>query len=194
MKINVGDRYNLSEKLKKAFEINDNICKIISISNNIVTLQINSEMYTIKTETALENLSLSYTPKADLSEDSSKRKRKKKEDNDKIDNVVESKPIPIIKDEEISVPPSAIFPELPPAPAPKPVVQPVEPIKPEVKSIEPEAKPIIEPVKPEVKPIIEPVKPEVKPEIITIIPENNNIIQPSVQDNDESENPDEGFF
>lgn len=181
MKINIGDRYSLSEKLKKAFEVNDDMCKVVSISGNIVTLQINSEIYTIKTETALENLSLSYTPKADLSEDSSKRKRKKKEDNDKIDNVVEPKPISIIKDEEISIPPPAIFPELPPSPSSEPTVQPlVQPLEPQIKPIET----IIEPK----------AEPEVKPEITTIIPENNNIISPPIQDNDEPENPDDGFF
>lgn len=180
MKLNIGDRYNLSDKLKKAFEINEDTCKIISISNSITTLQINSEIYSIKTETALENLSLSYTPKMDLSEDSPKRKRKK-EKNDNSNNVVDPKPVSTVENEEVVVSPQITLPELPPPLSTEPV-QPIveEPIQPTVK----------EPVKPVIE---EPIKP-IEPEIITIIPENNNISPSPIQDNDEPENPDEGFF
>lgn len=176
MKLNIGDRYNLSEKLKKAFEANEDTCKIISISSSITTLQIGSEIYSIKTETAIENLSLAYVAKADLSDDSPKRRRKKKEDNDKIDNMVEPKPISIIKDEEVVIPPPAIFPELPSTPSAEPMVEPMESVKPKI------------------EPVVEPKVEPVEPKIIIITPENNNIMPSPAQDNDEPENPDEGFF
>jgi len=173
MKLNVGDKYTLSNKLQKAFEVEENICKIISISNSITTLQVNSEVYSVKTETALENLSISYSPKANLSEDSPKRKKNKNEKiNSQNDNLIKPKP-DSIETEEISISEPLFAPELP-ASIPKPAE-------------------VVTPSIPEPAEVVTPSIPEPEQKTI-IIPENNNNILSPLQDNDEPENPDDGFF
>jgi len=143
MKINIGDKYILSEKLQKIFKTNEKTCKVIHITRGIITIQINSDVFSIKTETALENFSVLYTTKSDLSNDSPKRKKGK---NSKKEVKQEEIKQEEVKQEEVK--------------------------QEEVKQEE---------IKQE----------EIKQENFVL---KDEVIQSSIQDNEELINPDEGFF
>lgn len=69
MRLKVGDRYKISEKLKKAFGVVANDAKIISISAGIVSLQIGGITFPLKENIAVNNLSSIQTLTAQFKEE-----------------------------------------------------------------------------------------------------------------------------
>jgi hypothetical protein len=73
MKLEIGKRYTISDKIKNAFGVKSSEAKVVSISNSIVMLEIDGMAFPLKEAIALTNLYNSYQLTAQMTEEKEKK-------------------------------------------------------------------------------------------------------------------------